>query len=70
MKRVMKVLVMVVVPLGIAGLVYGIAHRVLDLAAFWATALGWLAALIAVVLVNRVWCYRATFRFGFNSMNR
>ena len=70
MKRVMKVLVMVVVPLVVAGVACGIAYDGFGLSAFWATALGWLAGLVAVFSVNRFWCYRAAFRFNVNSMNR
>ena len=39
---------MVVVPLGVAGVAYGIAYDGVGLSAFWATALGWFAGLVAV----------------------
>ena len=58
MKVVMKILVMVVVPLGVAGVAYGIAYDGAAVSAFWATALGWLAGLVAVFIINRFWCYQ------------
>ena len=67
MKVVMKILVMVVVPLAAAGVAYGIAYEGAGLSAFWATALGWLSGLVAVFTINRLWCYRATFRFNVRS---
>ena len=67
MKRVMKVLVMVVVPLGGAGVAYGIAYDGVGLSEGWATALGWLAGFVAVFIVNQSWSYRAAFRFNVNS---
>ena len=66
----LKVLVMVVVPLGAAGVAYGIAYDGAGVSACWATALGWLAGLVAVFVLNRFWCYRATFRFNVSSVNR
>ena len=53
MKRVMKVLVMVVLPLCVAGVAYGIAYDGVGLSAGWAIVLGWLAGLVAVFVVNR-----------------
>ena len=67
MKVVMKILVMVVAPLGIAGVAYGIAYAGAGVSAFWAIALGWLAGLVAVFVINRFWCYRAAFRFNVKS---
>ena len=67
MKVVMKILVMVVVPLGVAGVAYGIAYDGAGVSAGWATAFGWLAGLVAVFIINQFWCYRATFRFHVKS---
>ena len=67
MKVVMKILVMVVIPLGVAGVAYGIAYDGAGVSAGWATALGWLAGLVAVFVINRFWCYRAAFRFNVKS---
>ena len=67
MKVVVRMLVMVVVPLGVAGVAYGIAHDGAGVSAGWATALGWLAGLVSVFIINRYWCYRATFRFNVKS---
>jgi putative flippase GtrA len=67
MKVVMKILVMVVIPLGVAGVAYGIAYDGAGISAGWATALGWLAGLVAVFIINRFWCYRAAFRFNVKS---
>ena len=67
MKGVMKILVMVVIPLGVAGVAYAIASDGAGLSAFWATALGWLAGLVAIFVVNRFWCYRAAFRLNVKS---
>ena len=67
MKAVMKILVMVVVPLGVAGVAYGIAYAGAGVSAGWAIALGWLAGLVAVFVINRFWCYRAAFRFNVKS---
>ena len=67
MKGVMKTLVMVVIPVGVAGVAYGIAYDGAGVSAGWATALGWLAGLVAVFVINRFWCYRAAFRFNVKS---
>ncbi len=64
MNGVMKVLVMVLVPLGAAGVAFGIAHDGAGMPDSLAVALGWLAGLVAVFVINRFWCYRATFRFN------
>ena len=67
MKVFIKILVMVVVPLGVAGVAYGIAYAGAGVSTFWAIAVGWLAGLVAVFVINRFWCYRAAFRFNVKS---